>query len=137
MPSSLQARITRSAISPRLAMRTFLNTWGCISPQRTAECEKSNRLISRLAEGVAAVLEGEGDPGVGEVGGVDGQDHLERPDRLLVVDRRRRARLDRADQILGDPLRRVLGFPRLAHRQSGKGLPRDAGLARRPERIRE
>ena len=24
-PSSLQARITRSAISPRLAMRTFLN----------------------------------------------------------------------------------------------------------------
>src|SRR2546430_13944698 len=26
-PSSRQARITRSAISPRLAMRTFLNTW--------------------------------------------------------------------------------------------------------------
>src|SRR5512138_3630927 len=26
-PSSLQARRTRSAISPRLAMRTFLNMW--------------------------------------------------------------------------------------------------------------
>src|SRR5204863_4977388 len=27
MPSSLQARITRSAISPRLAIRTFWNMW--------------------------------------------------------------------------------------------------------------
>ena len=31
MPSSLQARITRRAISPRLAMRTFLNMWGLLA----------------------------------------------------------------------------------------------------------
>src|SRR5262249_2451420 len=33
MPSSLQAHITRSAISPRLAIRIFLNMSGKLAPQ--------------------------------------------------------------------------------------------------------
>src|SRR5215208_3801184 len=43
MPSSRQARITRSAISPRFAMRTFLNMSG-LSGGRLARDDAEERL---------------------------------------------------------------------------------------------
>src|SRR5262247_3098922 len=40
MPSSLQARSTRSAISPRFAIRIFSNTWSLDDQQRLAEFDR-------------------------------------------------------------------------------------------------
>src|SRR5688572_16233178 len=47
MPSSRHARITRSAISPRLAIRTFLNMPGCDRGVRLFLVESGPRLIAR------------------------------------------------------------------------------------------
>src|SRR5512142_1484160 len=94
MPSSLQARMTRRAISPRFATRTFLNMTlpGDDPEQRLAELHRRGVGDHDLGDGAVHLALDL----VHQLHRLDDADGLALPDLLPHVDERRRVRRGRA-----------------------------------------
>src|SRR5580704_8154685 len=98
MPISRHARITRSAISPRFAMSTFLNTRNQDSRSGLREADEALAVLDVLAVLDQDLLDAAirlGFDLVHQLHGLDDADHLPLADRLPVVDERGRLRRGR------------------------------------------